>query len=185
MNVNATLSEAEAREYFEKYPRPLEFVSWNDVHEMSLKLAKRLQIIGNFSAVVGVSKGGWMPAMIVARELGIRHVGSVCASSYSISGEQCELTMVDPISQAILELGVSGGDPVLVVDDLVDTGNTAIFIKKLLPRCHYAVLHAKPQGRKFADTYIQETPQEVWILYPWDNKMVFVPRKPLVETGRK
>ena len=59
----------------------------------------------------------------------------------------------------------------LIVDDLVDTGETIKTIRQTLPNAHYATVYAKPSGRKQVDTYVTEVSQDTWIYFPWDMEM--------------
>jgi len=63
---------------------------------------------------------------------------------------------------------------VLVIDDLVDTGNTARLVREMLPKCHYATIYAKPMGKPLVDTFITEVSQDTWILFPWDAEFQYV-----------
>ena len=56
----------------------------------------------------------------------------------------------------------------LIIDDLVDTGDTARAVRKMLPKAHFATVYAKPAGRPLVDTYITEVSQDTWIFFPWD-----------------
>ena len=56
----------------------------------------------------------------------------------------------------------------LIVDDLVDTGETARALRKMLPRAHFATAYAKPAGRPLVDTFVTEVSQDTWIFFPWD-----------------
>ena len=60
------------------------------------------------------------------------------------------------------------GEGWLVIDDLVDTGNTFALARKTLPNAHYACIYVKPMGAKQTDTYITEFSQETWVHFPWD-----------------
>ena len=71
------------------------------------------------------------------------------------------------------------GDGWLVVDDLVDTGNTATIIRNMLPKAHFATLYSKPAGKPLVDTFITEVSQDTWILFPWDSEVQYT--APLVE----
>ena len=71
------------------------------------------------------------------------------------------------------------GDGWLVVDDLVDTGNNATIIRKMLPKAHFATLYSKPAGKPLVDTFITEVSQDTWILFPWDSEVQYT--APLVE----
>ena len=59
----------------------------------------------------------------------------------------------------------------LIVDDLVDTGETIKAIRSSLPNAHYATVYAKPNGREQVDTFITEVSQDTWIYFPWDLEM--------------
>ncbi|MGB2072425.1 MAG: phosphoribosyltransferase family protein, partial [Candidatus Puniceispirillaceae bacterium] len=56
----------------------------------------------------------------------------------------------------------------LIVDDLVDTGETAKALKLMLPKAHLATVYAKPAGRPLVDTFVTEVSQDTWIFFPWD-----------------
>ena len=66
------------------------------------------------------------------------------------------------------------GEGFLIVDDLVDRGDTARVVRGLLPRAHFACLYAKPAGRDAADTFVAEVAQDTWVLFPWDTAPLFV-----------
>ena len=67
------------------------------------------------------------------------------------------------------------GEGYLLIDDLVDTGNTARIIRKLLPKAYFATLYAKPMGREFVDLCVKEFSQDKWVYFPWDIDYKFVP----------
>ena len=57
-------------------------VSWDQFHRDARALAWRLAEAGPFAALVCITRGGLVPAAIVARELGIRVIETVCVASY-------------------------------------------------------------------------------------------------------
>jgi xanthine phosphoribosyltransferase len=123
---------------------------------------------------VAVTRGGVVPAAIVARELGIRLIETVCVASYSHTA-QGELSVLKTVADAIRALGGGQGQGVLIVDDLVDTGQTAKIVRDILPKAHFATVYAKPMGRPLVDTYITEVSQDTWIFFPWDTGLAFQP----------
>src|SRR6187399_729021 len=125
-------------------------VSWDMFHRDARALAWRLSASGPFAAVVAITRGGLVPAAIVARELGIRVIETVCVSSYDHI-TQGELKLLKGVAQDIAALGGGGGKGVLVVDDLVDTGKTAKLVRELLPLAHFAAVYAKPLGRPMVE----------------------------------
>jgi xanthine phosphoribosyltransferase len=138
-------------------------VSWDQIHRDARALAWRLSghgpDDGTWRAVVAITRGGLVPAMIVARELDVRVCDTISVKSYE--------------HQAQGALG-DGGDGVLIVDDLVDSGKTLELVRSLYPKAHYATVYAKPSGKPQVDTYITEVSQDTWIFFPWDMALQYV-----------
>jgi xanthine phosphoribosyltransferase len=148
-------------------------VTWDQFHRDSRALAWRLQGLGPFDALVAITRGGLVPAAIVARELNIRVVESVAMKSYDHQN-QSGIKVLKAISQEILDKAKAGGK-ILIVDDLVDTGATARAVRDMLPGAHFATVYAKPKGREMVDTFITEVSQDTWIFFPWDLDVAYVP----------
>jgi xanthine phosphoribosyltransferase len=155
-------------------------VSWDQFHRDSRALAWRLNGAGPFEAIVCITRGGLVAAAVVARELGIRLIETVCVASYSHTS-QGELKVLKDVAASVVATGGGGGAGVLIVDDLVDTGKTAKVVRGLLPRAHFATVYAKPMGRPMVDTFITEVSQDTWIYFPWDTGLAFQP--PIREAG--
>jgi xanthine phosphoribosyltransferase len=155
-------------------------ISWDQFHRDCRTLAARLQDMGPFQAIVCITRGGLAPGAIVARELGIRLIETVCVASYSHTA-QGELKVIKGVAPAIAEGFGGEGAGVLIIDDLVDTGQTAKIVRALLPRAFFATVYAKPLGRPAVDMFITEVPQDTWIYFPWDTGLAFHP--PIREEG--
>jgi xanthine phosphoribosyltransferase len=142
-------------------------VTWDQLHRDARLLARDLIALGPWQGIVAVTRGGLIPAAIVAREIGCRLVESVSVAAYE------EETIGEP---ALLKPPAAAGDGTgfLIIDDLVDTGATARVVRALLPRAHFACVYAKPAGRPIADSFVMEVPQDTWILFPWDTAPQFV-----------
>ena len=156
-------------------------VSWDQFHRDARALAWRLADVGPFSAIVCITRGGLVPAAIVARELNLRVIETVCVSSYDGQKQQAELRVLKGVADSVVKLGGAGGKGVLIVDDLVDTGKTAKVVREILPAAHFAAVYAKPMGRPMVDTFITEVSQDTWIYFPWDTGLAFQP--PIREGG--
>ena len=161
-------------------PQKLFPVSWDQFHRDARALAWRLADAGPFEAMVCITRGGLVPAAIVARELGIRLIETVCVSSYNHT-TQAEPQLLKSVAPAIAAIGGGRGKGVLIVDDLVDTGKTMRIVRELLPDAHVATVYAKPLGRPMVDTFITEVSQDTWIFFPWDTGLTFQP--PIREAG--
>ena len=149
-------------------------VSWDQFHRDARALAWRLAAAGPFKAVVCITRGGLVPAAIVARELGIRVIETVCVASYEHQ-KRGDLQVLKKIAAEVVAAGSGSGDKVLIVDDLVDTGKTAKLVREMLPKAHFATVYAKPMGRPQVDTFITEVSQDTWIFFPWDTGLAFQP----------
>ena len=145
-------------------------VSWDQFHRDSRALAWRLSAAGPFHAVVAVTRGGLVPAAIVARELGIRVVETVSVASYDYD-KQGEVSVLKGVAAEFKSKDQGAG--VLIVDDLVDTGATAKVVREMLPKAHFATVYAKPSGRPLVDTFVTEVSQDTWIYLPWDMDLQF------------
>jgi xanthine phosphoribosyltransferase len=151
-------------------------VSWDQFHRDARALAWRLSGLNReFKAIVCITRGGLVPAAIVARELNIRLIETFCVSSYTGPDEPVELKVLKGVADTIRSLGGEGGAGVLVIDDLVDTGQTAKVVRAALPKAHFATVYAKPMGRPMVDTFITEVSQDTWIHFPWDTGLAFLP----------
>ena len=146
--------------YQKTYP-----ISWEQLHRDSKALAWRLIEIQPWTGIVAITRGGLVPASIIARELEIRLVDTVCISSYDYQ-QQGKIS--------VLKSPVIDRSGLLLIDDLVDTGQTARVVKDLLPEAHFATVYAKPEGRPMTDSFITEVSQDTWIFFPWDMAMQYV-----------
>lgn len=149
-------------------------VSWDQFHRDARALAWRLAGTGPFHAIVCVTRGGLVPAAIVARELNMRLIETICVESYGEPGRQGDLKIIKNIGES-LRGGERPGAGILIVDDLVDTGKTARIVRDILPAAHFATVYAKPMGRPMVDTYVTEVSQDTWIYFPWDTGLAFQP----------
>ena len=139
-------------------------MSWEEIHRNSKALAWRLSELKPYKGIIAVTRGGLVPAAIVARGLDIRLIDTFCVVSYN----QKTKGDVKVLKESSVE---NNGESWLIVDDLVDTGETIKAIRSSLPNAHYATVYAKPSGREQVDTFITEVSQDTWIYFPWDMEM--------------
>ena len=150
-------------------------VSWEQFHRDARVLAWRLSGKDeHFKAIVCVTRGGLVPAAIVARELEIRLIETVCVASYD-EKSQGELKVLKDVADKVRDIDGGEGAGVLIVDDLVDTGATAKVVRAMLPKAHFATVYSKPMGHPLVDTFVTEVSQDTWIYFPWDLELQFAP----------
>ena len=73
-------------------------VSWDQFHRDARALAWRLASQGEWKAIVCVTRGGLVPAAIVARELEIRLIETVCVASYHEYQDQGDMLLLKEIA---------------------------------------------------------------------------------------
>ncbi|HUH37971.1 MAG TPA: phosphoribosyltransferase family protein [Spongiibacteraceae bacterium] len=87
---------------------------WDELHRDCRTLAQL--VLGQpWIGIAGIARGGVIPATILARELGVRLLDTLCITSYS-HDRQGEVEVLKSID--------GDGAGWLIVDDLVDTGGT-------------------------------------------------------------
>ncbi|WBF67695.1 xanthine phosphoribosyltransferase [Desulfovibrio subterraneus] len=146
-------------------------VSWDQFHRDARELATRLRDRGPFKGIVAITRGGLVPAAILARELDIHLIETVCISSYNWKNQN-ELRVLKHVE--------GDGEGWLIVDDLVDTGTTAKVVRDMMPKALFVTVYAKPKGRPLVEEVIAEVEQDTWILLPWDSAVQFV--EPIVNS---
>jgi xanthine phosphoribosyltransferase len=149
-------------------------VSWNEVHRDTKHLVRKLMEMGHWDGIVALTRGGLVPASILAREMEIRIVDTLCISTYEEQLKGTVKVLKVPERAVAVE-----GEGWLLIDDLVDTGKTAKKAREILPKSHFATVYAKPLGLPVVDTFVSEVAQDVWVFFPWDTEPQYIP--PLVE----
>ena len=147
--------------YNRSYP-----ISWEQLHRDAKALSRRLHDLNRtWKGIVAVTRGGLVPAAIIARELDIHLIDTICITSYDWQnqGESTILKSMD-----------GDGEGLLIIDDLVDTGGTAKIVRQMLPSAYFATVYAKPAGKPLVDAHVTEVSQDTWILFPWDSESRFV-----------
>ncbi len=144
-------------------------ISWEKILGDAKKLADKIKDKGDFHGLIAITRGGLVPAGLIAQELEIKKIETIGISSYETSAvtERDEEYREYEITKEMQ--GVGDGEGWLVVDDLVDSGQTAKVVKELAPKALYCVLYAKPQGEEQADLFVERVEQGTWVFFPWEK----------------
>jgi len=155
----------------------LKRVSWRDVERMCGELAGRIGESGfKPDLILGVGRGGWVPARLLSDLMGAGRLLSVRVEFYTGVGRTARVPVV---TQSIPKRAFAGRR-VLVVDDVADTGSSLSLIKKMLSgagEVRVATLHFKPRSRIKPDFFAKTT--SAWLVYPWEK------HETMRELGRK
>ena len=147
---------------------PVYYLSWDELHRDTRQLARQLLCEqkpgGQWKGIISIARGGLIPGAILARELDLRVVDTLCIASYD-HDQQGDITILKSID--------GDGDGYLLIDDLVDTGKTAEIAKQLLPKACFACVYAKPRGLPLTKHYVREFNQDTWLHFPWDSEFSY------------
>ena len=141
------------------------FVSWEEYGRLAERLSKKiLKNRGKFDLVVGIARGGFPVALVVADRLR-SHIDFVNVKSYLGIGERSAPKILSTLIEDVR------GKKVLVVDDLVDEGDTMETVTKYVNTHHpdsisTAVLFIKPWSRFKPNFYLKSVKE--WIVFPWE-----------------
>ncbi len=137
---------------------PVYYLSWDELHRDTRTLARRL-LDQPWRGIISIARGGLVPGAILARELNLRVVDTLCIASYD-HDQQGGLNILKSVE--------GDGEGYIMVDDLVDTGTTAKVARDLLPKATFVTVYAKPAARELAQHFVREFDQNTWIHFPWD-----------------
>ena len=145
-----------------------EILSWNQIYRLLLKLAEAVRKSGfEPDVIVGVSRGGWIPARIMSDLLETPKLANVTAEFYvGVAETKREPTITQPVSVSVKD------KKVLVVDDVTDTGESLKLVNSHLKNqgaseIKIAIIYYKPWSI-IVPHYEKET--RCWIVFPWERK---------------
>lgn len=141
------------------------YISWSEYGNLAEALAEKVRANGrHYDLTVGIARGGIPVAMVVSDHLDVK-IDFVNVKSYNDIGKRTAPRILSTLTEAI------AGKNVLLVDDLVDQGDTLEFMKRYLNDqkpglLETAVLFKKPWSKAEPD-YFLETVSE-WIVFPFE-----------------
>ena len=157
------------------------YISWSEYGNLAEALAEKVRATGRrYDLVVGIARGGIPVAMVVSDHLDVK-IDFVNVKSYNDIGKRTPPRILSTLTEGV------AGKNVLLVDDLVDQGDTMAFMKKYLmdqkPKSlDTAVMFKKPWSKAEPD-YFLETVSE-WIVFPFELGEVGRQRAQM-ETGKE
>ncbi|MCK5142036.1 MAG: phosphoribosyltransferase, partial [Candidatus Heimdallarchaeota archaeon] len=144
-----------------------EIVSWDQSYQMTFYLFEKMIEEEYFpEIIVGIARGGWIPARLLADFYGNRRTANIKIEFYDNNARATD----DPIITQKISENVEG-KIVLIVDDVADSGKSleaAIeHIKLMNPKeIKSATLYYKKHSIIVPNYFIKET--QLWIVYPWE-----------------
>jgi uncharacterized protein len=151
-------------------PRRQELLTWEDVDKLIDVLLPQLQAVGNFDAMVMITRGGVIPGGLLAEALAIHHVLTAAVDFPGTDGS----LMAWPSFLQFPVPELLEGRRVLIVDDVWGSGRTSTSVRGRVEAAgaepFTCVFHYNPYRSLFTkvepDFYGVVT--DAYIIYPWE-----------------
>ena len=147
-------------------------ISYLAIQALTKQLADKIKDSDNdFDCIVGIARGGSVPATMLSYQLEIPEVRHIQLSSYT--EQQRGDVWMDELDNNIIEYIKLTYSHVLIVDDLSDSGQSFSFLTSKF-QCNgiphkTAALYLKTGSKFQPDFYSAELPQDLWLNFPWEH----------------
>tara|TARA_R110002020_G_scaffold202441_4_gene405614 strand:- start:258 stop:695 length:438 start_codon:yes stop_codon:yes gene_type:complete len=139
--------------------------SFDEINAMSRSLASTAKK-HNFTNIIGISRGGLIPAAIISYELDIPLL-TIAVSSYN-KKEKSKFKVIQDFNIDTLDENSN----ILIVDDICDTGETMRWVSSKLSQARIknliTCIFTKPKHTEYLDFYGSVIPDNKWIVFPWE-----------------
>jgi hypothetical protein len=142
-------------------------VSWDEAYRLGKAVARKIKESGyDPDIVIGVARGGLVPARVVCDFLLKKDLACIKVEHWGIAATLGTAKIKYPLPIDIT------GKKLLVVDDVVDTGDTyAVLVEYLKEKnpleVRTAVLQYKTCSAFVPDYWGEKLDKWKWIIYPW------------------
>jgi hypoxanthine phosphoribosyltransferase len=146
-----------------------EVPTWNQINAMLLSQAEKILQSGfKPDIVVGITKGGWVPARVLSDLLEIPDLATLGVEFYlGVAETRNEPVLTQRVSEVVND------KKALLVDDVADTGKSLQLAEEHVlqqgaTEVRIATLYYKPLSIIKPDFYEKETRR--WVVFPWETK---------------
>ncbi len=142
-------------------------LSWDDIEKQCEYLAKEIRKRGvKFDIIVGIARGGWIPARLLSDHLDNDELYTVRVKFYEGVGRRAAKPLIIHPTQFDV-----AGKNVLLIDDIADTGESLMAAIEHLKEKHtgsifVATLVKKPHSKFTPDLFALAT--NAWVIFPWE-----------------
>ena len=151
-------------------------VPFEEIKELSSQVSEQIKKSRlSFDCIIGIAKGGCIPATLISYQLDVPTFKTIQIKSYTDNNKRSNTIFSSGTLSLFDEL--SKYNRVLVVDDLADSGKTLSDFEKLydyladtvkVPNIFTACLYYKSKSEFKPDFYAQEVKDEAWLDFPWE-----------------
>ena len=145
------------------------YIDWTDYGKLVAELIERIRSREQiFDLIIGIARGGIPVAMVIADQLGVQ-IDFINVKSYTGVATRGKPRIISTLTEDVK------GKRVLVVDDLIDEGDTMstvlAYLKPRKPKSlSTAVLFKKPWSKHEPDYFLEVL--DKWVVFPWEHAEV-------------
>lgn len=150
----------------------IEKVSWMQYFQLVDKLKEMILFHAHekFDLVVGISRGGLMPALLLSEIFNVP-LDIIVASSYTKENKQSKLKLGNPSYLCFPD--ITKDSNLLIVDDLCDTGKTMesvvnLYKEKGFKNIKTGVLYYKRGSQFDPDYFAAGADEDSWVMFPYE-----------------
>ncbi len=143
--------------------------SWKRIHNMLLRQSQKISKSGfKPEVIVGISRGGWVPARVLSDLLENPNLANIKVECYrAINQPSKSATLTQSLSVNVAK------KKVLIVDDVADSGRSLQVAaehakERGAGEVKTATLYYKSCSTLRPDYYEEET--DCWVVFPWETK---------------
>ena len=150
-----------------KKPRELR-ISWSRLQRLAAQLVCAIEGSGyKPDYVVGIAMGGLIPLALVAEGLKVKQVAAVAARSYDEKTKKPGKLVISHMPQL-----QARGKKILLIDEIVDTGQTFEIVSKVLKetsgaaQIKTAAIVVSATCKTPPDFFVMNA--DIWVVFPWE-----------------
>lgn len=153
------------------------YLSWGYIEDAVLDLAAQLKpSLDQYCAVIAIARGGLVPATLLYHALDIKlPLITTHISSYDGNDRRSRLNILSPLQTLNVMRFTIENSRFLIVDDIVDSGETIKYIKRRLSpaRCDILsiICRDNKEARLQSDLHYAIAPSNEWIVFPWESRL--------------
>ncbi len=142
------------------------YITWEEIKKLSDELADKIKAHCedlSSATIIAVSRGGLVPAQLIAYKLDIRDVRVMKLISYDKNNQRNQ-------TQDISTDRLFDGQSVYIIDDLADSGETVRYLRENYPNSNICSLLVKDCCKTLPDIRTSQTIDgNAWLVFPWDE----------------
>ena len=145
-------------------------ITWEDIQRACLNISGQAKVYEP-DCIVAISRGGLIPARLIAEHLSIKHIYSMGLSSYTDENVQ---DIIREYQTPYSDIMINEHKLALVVDEIADSGNTFKYLsKQWAKRCPnissiFAAMFVKEHCKTVPSIFYKKVSNSDWLIFPWE-----------------